>query len=287
MSSFLDVSWGNRKLICCLFTMTCSLCVFQRSISPRLWVEEYCCRLSAEIVIENPNVYSGKGTQLSCPHLCTILLRFEPWWLLLLACFIFNQGWTHCVRPKYPCMQYLFFRVTKWVLWESDIWFGVFPWEAQVQCTSLWEAVFSDKLTGRMNAELLNMSGCYLNLGIPPFLLLEILKWLCCCSWALAASLELVRCSCLMEAVSLCLWRPVNCGVAWKNNWFGNICCWKLIGVAETYISVCSDFVQASVTTCSLSHTWLMGWESFSINQLTWAFLEFRVSLFRNIACHF
>lgn len=205
MSSFLDVSWGNGKLICCLFTMTCSLCVFQRSISPRLWVEEYCCRLSAEIVIENPNVFSGKGTQLSCPDLCTILLRFEPWWLLLLACFIFNQGWTHCVRPKYPCMQYLFFRVTKWVLWESGIWFGVFPWEAQVQCTSLWEAVFSDKLTGRMNAELLNMSGCYLNLGIPPFLLLEILKRWCCCSWALAASLELVRCSCLMEAVSLCL----------------------------------------------------------------------------------
>lgn len=54
---------------------------------PGLWVKEYCCRTSEEIVVDNLNLLSVKGNKLSCPDHCTIPSGFELWQLLL-ACFI-------------------------------------------------------------------------------------------------------------------------------------------------------------------------------------------------------
>lgn len=147
-------------------------------------------------------MFSVTGNQLSCPDHWTIPLGFELWPLLLQACLVFNREWTHCVRPNillchlWPSRWPSGCSGKEWCL----VW-CFFLRSSSPMCQPLGATVW-ELLTSRMEAEqsllvAVKMSGCCLNLAIPPFLLLGNLKWWCCCSWIL---------SCLLGAFDVNVW---------------------------------------------------------------------------------
>lgn len=173
---------GVGNLICCLSTMTCSSCVFQRSLSPQVVGWGILLQTISRNSDRESNMFSVKGNQLSCPDQCTIPLGSELWPLLLLACFIFNQD-EHIVSGPISFsalsglgggqVSALVFGL---VFVPQKLKSGVAAPGSQSS-----EPVFSvlrpaEWMQSSHCWQLLKMSACCVSLAIPPFLLLENLE---------------------------------------------------------------------------------------------------------------